>query len=222
MAEFGVELWRLSSPTAQTGPPRPVCPGACPDDFWISSRLETHNLSGQVHSHPHSKNVFPGFQREPPVFVCAYYVWSCHWASPKRAWLHLLWTPSLQVFVYIDEVSLNLLQAEQSQLCQPFLIGRMLQSLHHLCGPLLDSSVGSSKKPRTGHSTHKYGLAGAEWKDHLPQPAGNIWPNAAQDAVSLLCCNSTLLAHILPYSHTVMNLKQTAWTDPLKSNLFQD
>uniref|UniRef100_A0A8C0F1F2 Kelch like family member 29 n=1 Tax=Bubo bubo TaxID=30461 RepID=A0A8C0F1F2_BUBBB len=51
----------------------------------------------------------------------------------------------------------SLLQAELSQLYQPFVIGGMLQSLHHLRGPLLDSPVGScvsfTEEPRTGDST---------------------------------------------------------------------
>jgi len=34
---------------------------------------------------------------------------------------------------------LSLLQVKQSQLFQPFLTEEMLQSLNHLCGPLLDS-----------------------------------------------------------------------------------
>ena len=42
-----------------------------------------------------------------------------------------------------DEISPHpepsLLQAEQSQLSQPLLIGQMLQPLNHLCGPSLDS-----------------------------------------------------------------------------------
>jgi len=32
----------------------------------------------------------------------------------------------------------SLLQAEQSQLCQPFLVQEMLHSLSHVHGPLLD------------------------------------------------------------------------------------
>jgi len=34
----------------------------------------------------------------------------------------------------------SLLQAEQSQLSQPFLKGEMLQSFNNLCGPLVDSA----------------------------------------------------------------------------------
>ena len=64
---------------------------------------------------------------------------------------------SCQVFVHIDKMPLSLLQAEQSQLSQPFLTGEMLQSLNHLRGPLLDSPLTQSlfrtEEPRTGHST---------------------------------------------------------------------
>ena len=40
-----------------------------------------------------------------------------------------------------DDILLRtpLLQTEQSQLSQPLLTGEVLQSLHHLGGPLLDS-----------------------------------------------------------------------------------
>lgn len=44
----------------------------------------------------------------------------------------------LQVFIYFDEIILSLLQAEQSQHSEPFLLWGTLQSLHDLYGPLLD------------------------------------------------------------------------------------
>lgn len=42
------------------------------------------------------------------------------------------------------------LHAEQSLLSHPLLTGEVLHSLHHLCDPLLDNSLGPSKDPRLG------------------------------------------------------------------------
>jgi len=53
----------------------------------------------------------------------------------------ILLTPTLEIFLSIDEIpsQLSLLQAKQAQLPQLFLMGKMLQSPHHLCSPPLDS-----------------------------------------------------------------------------------
>uniref|UniRef100_A0A8C4P7D6 Vacuolar protein sorting-associated protein 13B-like n=1 Tax=Dromaius novaehollandiae TaxID=8790 RepID=A0A8C4P7D6_DRONO len=50
-------------------------------------------------------------------------------------------TPPADIYTHGSGLSPepSLLQAEQSQLSQPLLIGEMRQSLNHLCGPLLDS-----------------------------------------------------------------------------------
>lgn len=41
----------------------------------------------------------------------------------------------------------------------------------------------------------------AERKDHLPYPAGNSLPDAAQDNICLPCCQGTLLAHAQLHVH---------------------
>jgi len=68
----------------------------------------------------------------------------------------------------------------------------MLQSLHHLCGALLDCSGMSMSLlfwPRTGPSTPDVASAGLSGKkDHLPWPAGYALPRAAQQAGGCLCC----------------------------------
>jgi len=46
----------------------------------------------------------------------------------------------LDTHVLDKQFSLSLLQNEQPQLSQPFLIEEMLQALYHPCGPALDSS----------------------------------------------------------------------------------
>lgn len=70
--------------------------------------------------------------------VCAPCCLSCHWAPLRRLWLCLLIPP----ITYSDTATwyprrLSLLQAEESQNSQPFLLQQMFQSLNHLCGPFL-------------------------------------------------------------------------------------
>ena len=99
-------------------------------------------LSGQpvpVLGRPRRTEVFAGVQREPSVFQ---FVLSAsgpatgyHWKEPGS----VLMAPSLQVLLCSEKThpELSLLQAEQSQLSQPLLIGEMLQSVHHHSGPAL-------------------------------------------------------------------------------------
>jgi len=89
----------------------------------------------------HRKKVFPDVQWEPPVFVfvptASGPVTGHHWKEPGS----VLFTSSVQVFAYIEKIppEPSLLPAEQSQLSQAFIMGRMLQTPHCFRGPLLDS-----------------------------------------------------------------------------------
>ena len=90
-----------------------------------------------------------------------------------------------------------LLQAEQSQLSQPFHIQEMLQSLLHLSGSLLDSLqcvhvslVPGSPEVNTGPRVWPH-QCWAGGKHHLPWPAGFALPNAAQDTIRLLTGKGT-------------------------------
>ena len=72
MAEVGRDLWKSSGPTPllKLGHLKPVAQGHVQTAFEYLQGGRLHNLSGQtlpVLSHPHSKNVFPDVQREPPV-----------------------------------------------------------------------------------------------------------------------------------------------------------
>lgn len=70
----------------------------------------------------------------------------------------------------------------------------MLQSLHHLCGPLLDSLkygdvslvLGSLELVTLLLELWSY-QGWVEGKDHLPQPAGSTAASAAQDAINQGC-----------------------------------
>ena len=88
--------------------------------YFQGGRL--HNLPGQpvsVLSHPHGKKVFPDVQMEPPVFVPVA-------SGPDTTKEHgsVFFALFPQAFIYIDKnpPEPSLLQAEESQLSQPFLL----------------------------------------------------------------------------------------------------
>lgn len=65
---------------------------------------------------------------------------SCHCRPLKRDWLHPLCNLPSPVYIHWWDPPMTILfSAKQSQLPQSFLIGKMSQSLSHLCVPLLDS-----------------------------------------------------------------------------------
>jgi len=101
----------------------------------------------------------------------------------------------------------SLLQAEQPQLSQPFLIGGVFQPPDHLCGPSLDPlqqfhvllvlgapELYAEFQVRSHQSR-------AERQNHLSRPAGHAAEDAAQDTVGLLGCKSTLSAHFQLFTH---------------------
>lgn len=100
-----------------------------------------------------------------------------HWKEP----VFVLFAPSLQMFIYIDEIPWNLLQAKQSEFSQLFLFCEVLQSLPYSCGALLNSQQYASG-PRKGCSyTDVAPPLLDKGEDHLPRPVGNILPDIAQD-----------------------------------------
>lgn len=168
----------------QSGTPRASCPEPCPDGFWVTPMTETPNLSGQlmaVLSHHHSE-VCPDVHREPPMFgslesgpIASGCGTGHHWKEHGS----VLIAGSLQTFVPIDEFPpWSLLRSGQSQLSQPFLIGQMLQSLHHPCDPFLDclqyvhvSFVLGGPYLDPALQMWPYQCL-ADGKDYLPIPAG--------------------------------------------------
>ncbi|KAK4825477.1 LOW QUALITY PROTEIN: hypothetical protein QYF61_027632 [Mycteria americana] len=104
-------------------------------------------------------------------------------------------TTSFQVVVETNKVSPQppFLQTKQPQFPQPLLIRLVLQTLHQLRCPSLDtlqhlnvSLVVRSPKPNTG----------VEGYDHFPTPAGHTISHTRQDAIGLLGHLGTLLAHV--------------------------
>ncbi|KAK4826991.1 hypothetical protein QYF61_013091 [Mycteria americana] len=113
-------------------------------------------------------------------------------------------TASFQVVVESDEVSPQppFLQAKQSQLPQPLLIRLLLQTLHQLRCPSLDtlqhlnvSLVVGGPKLNTVFEVRPHQCR-VQGHNHFPSPAGHAIFDTGQDAIGLLGHLGTLLAHI--------------------------
>ena len=94
-----------------------------------------------------------------------------------------------------------------SRLNSPSLL-LVCQILQHLNPPPVYPYLSYSGEPRTGPSTPDVSpQCWAEGKYHLPQPAGNAPPNAAQEAVSLCCCKGAWLAcgQLVHHDHQVLH-----------------
>jgi len=96
----------------------------------------------------------------------------------------------------------SLLQAEQSQLSQPFLTGEVFHPSDNFCGPPLDPlqqvhifPVLRAPELNGGLQvgSHQRGAAG---QNLLPEPADYASFGAAQDTIGLLGCKPTLLGHV--------------------------
>ncbi|KAK4829474.1 hypothetical protein QYF61_004764 [Mycteria americana] len=144
---------------------------------------------------PFSEVKFPNIQSKPPLAQLET-ISSC----PITCYLgeetdpHLS-TTSFQVVEESEKVSPQppFLQAKQSQLPQLLLIRLVLQTLHQLRCPSLDtlqhlnvSLVVGGPKLNTGFEGH----------DHFPTPAGHTISDTIQDAIGFLGHLGTLLAHI--------------------------
>ncbi|KAK4814248.1 hypothetical protein QYF61_012744, partial [Mycteria americana] len=153
---------------------------------------------------PFSEVKFPNIQSKPPL-VQLEAISSC----PITCYLgeetnpHLS-TTSFQVVVESDKVSPQppFLQAKQPQFPQPLLIRLLLQTLHQLHCPSLDSIqhlnvslVVRGPKLNTVFEVwpHQCRVQG---HDHFPSPAGHTIPDTSQDAIGFLGHLGTLLAHI--------------------------
>lgn len=133
MVEFGRKLCWSSGPLPllKQRQPKQVAQKHAQTAFEYLQEERTHNLSGQpvsVLSHLHSKELFPEVQREVSLFQ---FVLCC--APLKKSLVPSLYSP----FRYLQ--TSPLLQTEQYQISQPLLTVEVLQSFHHLCGPMLDS-----------------------------------------------------------------------------------
>ncbi|KAK4815341.1 hypothetical protein QYF61_000173 [Mycteria americana] len=155
---------------------------------------------------PFSEVKFPNIQSKPPL-VQLETISSC----PITCYLgeetdtHLA-TTSFQVVVESDKVSPQppFLQAKQPQLPQPLLIRLLLQTLHQLRCPSLDtlqplnvSLVVRGPKLNTVFEVRPHQCR-VQGHDRFPSPAGHAISDTSQDAIGFLGHLGTLLAHIQP------------------------
>ncbi|KAK4827229.1 hypothetical protein QYF61_015399 [Mycteria americana] len=153
---------------------------------------------------PFCEEKFPNIQSKPPL-VQLEAISSC----PITCYLgeetdpHLS-TTSFQVVVESDEVSPQppFLQAKQSELPQPLPISLVLQTLHQLRCPSLDtpqhlnvSLVVGGPKLNTAFEVRPHQCR-VQGHDHFPSPAGHAIFDTSQDATGFLGHLGTLLAHI--------------------------
>ncbi|KAK4821921.1 hypothetical protein QYF61_004924 [Mycteria americana] len=154
--------------------------------------------------HPFSKETFPNIQSKPPLMqleTISSRPITCYLGEETDP--HLA-TTSFQVAVESDKVSPQppFLQAEQPQLPQPLLIRLVLQTLHQLRCPSLDtlqplnvSLVVRGPKLNTGFEVRPHQCR-VQGHDHCPTPAGHAIPDTSQDAIGFLGHLGTLLAHV--------------------------
>lgn len=97
----------------------------------------------------HIKLFFLCLNRISYPSVCAYQLSSCHWGPQRNVWLHLLYCPHQQVFIYIDK---------QSQVSHSLLLCQIHQSFNHLCSPLFQSLhlFLALQNPRTGQQPYRW------------------------------------------------------------------
>ncbi|KAK4832598.1 hypothetical protein QYF61_024389 [Mycteria americana] len=147
---------------------------------------------------------FPNIQSKPPLAqleAISSHPITCYLGEETDP---LLATTSFRVVVESDEVSPQppFLQAKQSQLPQPLLIRLLLQTLHQLRCPSLDtlqhlnvSPVVRGPKLNTGFEVRPHQCQ-VQGHDHFPAPAGHAIFDTSQDAIGFLGHLRTLLAHI--------------------------
>ncbi|KAK4811173.1 hypothetical protein QYF61_019804 [Mycteria americana] len=153
---------------------------------------------------PFSEVTFPNIQSKPPLVQlealssCAII---CYWGEETDTHLS---TTSFQVVVESNKVSPQppFLQAKQPQLPQQLLIRLLLQTLHQLRCPSLDtlqhlnvSLVVGGPKPNTVFEVQPH-QGRVQGHNHFPSPAGHTIPDTSQDAIGFLGHLGTLLAHI--------------------------
>ncbi|KAK4828042.1 hypothetical protein QYF61_023080, partial [Mycteria americana] len=213
---------RSSSPTVNLTLPRPplyhVPKHLIQMSFKYFQGWRLNHFPGQpvpMLDNPFSEETFPNTQSKPPL-VQLEAISSC----PITCYLveetdpHLS-TTSFQVVVESNKVSPQppFLQAKQPQFPQPLLIRLVLQTLHHLRCPSLDtlqhlnvSLVVRGPKLNTVFEGH----------DHFPSPAGHAIFDTSQDAIGFLGRLGTLLAHIqLPIDQHPQVLFSWAACQPL-------
>ncbi|KAK4826058.1 hypothetical protein QYF61_004173 [Mycteria americana] len=188
---------RSSSPTVNLTLPRPplnhVPKHLIQPSFKYFQGRRLNHFPGQPVprlDNPFSEVKFPNIQSKPPLAQLEA-ISSC----PITCHLGEETDPHLSTTSF---------QAKQPQFPQPLLISLVLQTLHQLRCPSLDtlqplnvSLVVRGPKLNTVFKVqpHQCQVQGA---DHFPSPAGHAIPDTSQDAIGFLGRLGTLLAHIQP------------------------
>ncbi|KAK4827479.1 hypothetical protein QYF61_018779 [Mycteria americana] len=202
---------RSSSPTVNLTLPRPplhhVPKHLIQTSFKYLQGWRLHHFPGQpvpMLDNPFSEEKFPNIQSKPPLAqleAISSRSITCYLGEETDPHLS---TTSFQVVVESKKVCPQppFLQAKQPQFPQPLLIRLLLQTLHQLRCPSLDtlqhlnvSLVVGGPKLNTGFEVwpHQCRVQG---HDHFPSPAGHTIPDTSQDAIGFLGRLGTLLAHI--------------------------
>ncbi|KAK4831732.1 LOW QUALITY PROTEIN: hypothetical protein QYF61_018862 [Mycteria americana] len=193
---------RSSSPTVNLTLPRPplyhVPTHLIQTSFKYLQGWRLNHFPGQpvpMLDNPFSEEKFPNIESKPPLAQLEA-ISSC----PITCYLgeetdpHLS-TTSFQGVVESNKVSPQppFLQAKQPQFPQPLLIRLVLQTLHQLRCPSLDTlqHLNVSLVVRGPKLNTVF-----EWDNHFPSPAGHTIPDKSQDAIGFLGYLGTLLAHI--------------------------
>ncbi|KAK4820689.1 hypothetical protein QYF61_003609 [Mycteria americana] len=153
---------------------------------------------------PFSEVKFPNIQSKPPLAqleAISSRPITCYLGEETNPHLS---TTSFQAVEESDKVSPQppFLQAKQSQLPQPLLIRLLLQTLHQLRCPSLDTLqhlnvplVVGGPKLNTVFEVRPHQCR-VQGHDHFPSPAGHAIFDTSQDAIGFLGHLGTLLAHI--------------------------
>ncbi|KAK4815422.1 hypothetical protein QYF61_001410 [Mycteria americana] len=204
---------RSSSPTINLTLPKPplhhVPKHLIQTSFKYLQGWRLNHFPGQplpMLDNPLGEEKFPNIQSKPPLAQLEA-ISSC----PITCYLgeetdpHLS-TPSFQVAVESNKVSPQppFLQAKQPQFPQPLLIRLVLQTLHQLRCPSLDtlhhlnvSLVVRGPNLNTVFEVRPHHCR-VQGHNHFPSPAGHAIFDTSQDAIGFLGRLGTLLAHIQP------------------------
>ena len=167
----------------------------------------THKCSWQpvpVPYHPHSKEFLPCILSTSTFFQLEAITPCPIPTLPCKKSLSILSVGPFQVLKGCCMVSLepSLLQDEQPQLSQPFVIGEVLHPSHRFCGPplvpLQHIHVLLVLRPPELDAGLQVGSrqSGVEWQNSLLRPAGHASFDEDLDTVGLRGCERTLLGHV--------------------------
>lgn len=189
-------------PPAQAGSPGASYPGLWPRQFVNMSKESPQHIWAtwcRVQSPFTVKRISWCSERASCVLVCAYCLWACHWATLKRVWLSLFCTLPSGIYTHY-EISLSFSSpdwaAPMYSACAPG---------ERWSGPLIILVVLHWASPYV-HVSHVLGIpeldtglqmvphrCWLEGQDHVPQPAGSAFPDAAQTLLAAFatrahCC----------------------------------